>query len=69
MTNNNSAWVGFLRGLLGAIVFAVVGYAANAVNLTPVLGAGTAAIVAGLALALEHAFSPTGSAMFGAVKN
>lgn len=62
------AVIGFLRGILGAVVFAIVAYVANAANLTPLLGGSTSAIVAGIALALEHSLSPDGTALFGAVE-
>jgi hypothetical protein len=61
------AVIGFLRGLATVVVFAVVGYVANAANLTPVLGGSVATIVAALALALEHGLSPSGTAGFGAI--
>lgn len=50
----NPALLGFLRGIGVVIVYAIVQFLANASNLTGLVGASTAAVVAGLALALEH---------------
>ena len=61
------AVVGFLRGILSVVVFAVVGYVANATNLSPLVGGSLATVIAGIAVAIEHAMSPSGTAMFGAV--
>ena len=61
------ALVGALRGLGVVIVFAIVTWATNSMNLAPVFGNSAATIIAMVALAIEHVMSPNGTALAGSV--
>ena len=58
-------WEVFLRGLLTVIVFAVVTFAANQANLTGILPAGIATLVAAIAGMIDKMYSPDGTLVFG----
>ncbi len=62
---------GTLRALLTVVVFAILGFVANATNLVDVLGPTWSAIVAALAASalagLDHHLSPAGTVAFGTV--
>lgn len=61
--------LGFLRALGFALLTALLNFLANVTNLNGIVTPGVAAIIAALALSLEHGIaSKTGSALFGAVK-
>jgi hypothetical protein len=63
----NPSLLGFFRGILAAVIVAVLTYAGDATHLG-FLNPATASIVAALALALEHAIEgKTNKALFGAV--
>jgi len=64
----NQAMVGALRGLLVAIIMAVVTWLANSANLNGVVSTSLAGIISMVALAIEHYMaSGTNTALFGAV--
>ena len=63
--------LGFLRGLGMAILFAILTFLGNAVNLGGIFSPVVAGIIASAALAWEHslaAASTTGKALFGLVR-
>lgn len=67
--NLSPAVKGFLKGLLGAVVFGIVSYAADASHLTALIGAPLSAVVAAAAVAWEHSHdTSTGATLFGAIK-
>lgn len=60
------AQLGFLRAIGVAFVLFLLTYLGDASHLNGILSAGTATVVAGLALALEHYIEDnTGKALFG----
>jgi hypothetical protein len=62
------AVLGALRGLLAAIIMAVVTWLANSANLNGVVAPAIGAIVSMVALSIEHAMaSGTTTALFGTV--
>ncbi len=62
------ALLGFLRGVLFAVVVAILTYLGDATNLSNLLNPTTASVVAALALAIEHSIeAKTGNALFGTV--
>ena len=62
------AILGALRGLLAAVIMAVVTWLANSANLNGVVAPAIGAIVSMVALAIEHAMaSGTTTALFGTV--
>lgn len=63
------AILGFVRGLGTIILMSVLTYVGDASHLNGLVSAAGASIIAGLALALEHAIqNGTGNALFGAVR-
>lgn len=65
------AIAGFIKGVLGVVVIALVSYFGDASHLTGILSLGTATVVAGLFSSLESylkARSGNTTALFGAVK-
>ncbi len=63
------ALLGLIRGVGTAVIMAIATYLANAANLNGIVGAGTGAIIAGIALMVEHVIEgQTGNALFGAVR-
>jgi hypothetical protein len=56
-----------LRSLGAAVLGAVLIWAANSANLTPVISAPIALLIAALAGALDKAYSPNGTVVFGTV--
>lgn len=67
--NLSPAAKGFLKGLLGAVVYGIVAFLAGAENLAPLIGAPLAAVVAAAAVAWEHAHDiKTGASLLGAIK-
>lgn len=70
MNTISPAWLGFLRAIGVAIVYAVLSYIGDASHLTPVVSDSVAGIIAALALALEHSIEgSTGKALFGSVRS
>ena len=67
----STAWENLLRSLGVIIVFCILGYLAQATNLTPVIGgnwAGILATIATLAIsALDKYYSPDGTVLAGTV--
>ena len=67
MTQISPALVGFLRGLGAFLLAALLTYLADATHLQGVVTPQIAAVIAMLALALEHYVEgKTGNALFGA---
>lgn len=68
--NLNPAVLGLIRGLGAAVLFAVVSYFADAGNLHGIVSNdGLAALIAAIALGIEHNMEAKGKgALFGAVK-
>lgn len=65
----NPALLGVLRTLFVVVILAVVGFFADASHLNGIVSEGLAALIAAVALAIEHAIEgSTGNALFGAVK-
>lgn len=60
---------GFLKQLVMVVIMAIVAFAANAANLSPVLGGTAALIISALASSIEsHIKANTGNGLFGAVR-
>lgn len=69
MTTISPALNGFLKGLLIVVVSAVAAYVGDVANLTPLVGASSATIIAAIVSALESKIkSETGNGLLGAVK-
>lgn len=67
--NLSPAVKGFLKGLLGAIVFGSIHYITDASHLIPLIGAPLSAVVAAAAVAWEHSHDlKTGASLLGAIK-
>lgn len=63
------AFNGFLKGLGVVLLMSALTYLADAANTAPLLGIGGAALLSGLASAIEsHIRSHTGKGLFGATK-
>lgn len=61
-----AAQLGFIRSVGSIAIFAILNYVGDASHLNGIVSAGSAALVAGLALSLEHYIeASTGSALFG----
>lgn len=62
-------WLGLIRGLGFALLFAVLSYLGDAANLHGIVNESVAALISSLALALEHAMEnkEKGTALFGSV--
>lgn len=62
------AQLGFVKALCTMLLFAVLDFAANAANLTGILGTSTALLVAGMAGSIETYLESKGKgSLFGAV--
>ena len=61
--------IGALRGLGLVVLLAVLGFLANAANLQAFVNPTVAGLISVVALALEGALSPKGTALFGSVKS
>lgn len=60
--------LGFIRAIGTVVLMAVLTYLGNQANLNGVVDTGLAAIISGIALAIEHSIeAKTGKALFGAV--
>lgn len=71
MIKMSPAIAGFLKGILGVVVIAIVSYFGDASHLSGIVNLGTATIVAGLFSSLEsYLKSQSGNttALFGAAK-
>lgn len=67
--NISAGWLGIVRGVLFAAVMAILTYLGDAAHLNGVISESGAAVIATLALGLEHMLEQTsGKAMFGAFK-
>jgi hypothetical protein len=65
----NPATLGFVRALGTVAVVAVLSYLGDAAHLNGIVSESVAAIIAALALGLEHSIEEkTGNGLFGAVK-
>ena len=64
-------WENFLRSLAVVLIFAFLGFLAQATNLTSVIGGNWAGILAGIATlaisALDKFYSPDGTVLAGTV--
>ena len=67
MNTISPALLGFLRGLGMVVIIGLLTYIGDATHL-PFLNPATASLVAVIALTLEHALSPAGTALMGAVR-
>ena len=61
------ALIGFLRGLGLVILMAILAFLANATNLNGLVNPTVGSLIAIIALTLEHAFSPPGTALAGTI--
>lgn len=65
--NLSPGWLGVIRGLGFVVVLAIIHFLANAANLQGAVGDTVAALIATLALGIEHAIEGSGGgALFGA---
>jgi hypothetical protein len=63
------AQLGALRGLLAAVIMAVVTWLANSANLNGIVAPAIGAIVSMIALSIEHSMAAgTSTALFGTVR-
>lgn len=68
MTTISPALNGFLKGLLIVLVSAAAAYVGDVANLTPLVGASSATIIAAIVSALESKIrQETGQGLLGAV--
>lgn len=56
-----------LRSLGTIILFAILAWVSQAANLTPIIGASSAAVIALVANALDSAYSPNGTVLAGSI--
>lgn len=65
----NPKLLGFLRAVGTVLLFSLVKWLESSANLNGFVSAGTAGLIASLALMAEHAIeAKTGTALFGAVR-
>ena len=63
----SQALIGFLRAIGLVVLLAVLAFLANATNLSGLVNPTVGSLIAVIALTLEHAFSPAGTALMGSV--
>ncbi len=59
------AWEAFLRTFGGALLAFILNYFANASNIEGIMPAATAVVVAAIVAAIDKAYSPNGTIVFG----
>lgn len=63
----SQAVIGALRGIGLVVLLAVLAWLANAANLSGLVNPTVGSLIAIIALTLEHAFSPPGTAFAGTI--